>query len=414
MKPVCFVLPDGQGLGGVTVWAMDMARMTAERGHAASLLEHANPSVFWGEEVADSVVHIECAGKHPAWANIDEVAAYAHAYRQALPATFVPNYTEGSYAACARASKEDPTQMRVLGYVHTDQPYYYELVEHYDPLIHLFVAVSEEIATTLAARLPHRADDIRIRPYGVAAPSRLERSWSDVSSPLQLTFAGRLVREQKRITDLIPLVEQLHAQSVDFRLRIAGEGCDEQELRAGLEALGPQASAKVEFVGRVSQDQMQQIWRTTDVAILVSAYEGTSIAMLESMAHGCVPVVTRVSGTSKAIQNGRNGFVVGIGDMRSMARRIRFLAESRQKLEAMGRDAHQGVLQHHSISRYVDWFEALVEESWQREPRGWPSDRPLMPKVRCGSPKPVPISPWGRCKRFYGKVRRRLNLEPGP
>jgi len=54
--------------------------------------------------------------------------------------------------------------------------------------------------------------------------------------------------------------------------------------------------------------QVQKLWQTADVCVLVSEYEGTSVSMLEAMAAGCVPVVTKVSGTADVIQPGINGF----------------------------------------------------------------------------------------------------------
>ena len=385
-----------------------MARMTAARQLEPVLIEHVNPDVAWDQHVEGCIRHIQCDGRHPGWAEPQDVEHYFPTYKQALPATFVPNYTEGTYAACARASREAAADMRVLGFVHTDQPYYYDLVEHYDPLISLLVAVSDEVAASLAARLPHRAKDIRVKPYGVDVPEALARAWSDPADPLHVAYAGRLVQEQKNIVRIVPLVRDLLDRSLDFRLTIAGSGSDEAALREGLAELGPEALDKVEFVGRIAQEKMSQFWREADVSILVSDYEGTSISMLEAMANGCVPIVTDVSGTRATIEDGRNGFTVPVGDMRSMAERIAELAASRDRLSEMGLRAHSFVLQRHSIRDYVDWFEGLVQEAWQRSPRTWPDDRPLMPPRRCGAPPPTPITLWGRCIRFSGKVRRRL------
>ena len=99
---------------------------------------------------------------------------------------------------------------------------------------------------------------------------------------------------------------------------------------------------------------------------------------------------------------------VSAADARAMAERIAELAASRDRVSEMGLRAHSFVLQRHSIRDYVDWFEGLVQEAWQRSPRTWPDDRPLMPPRRCGAPPPTPITLWGRCIRFSGKVRRRL------
>ncbi|MCB0197739.1 MAG: glycosyltransferase family 4 protein, partial [Anaerolineae bacterium] len=118
-------------------------------------------------------------------------------------------------------------------------------------------------------------------------------------------------------------------------------------------------------------------WQASDICILVSEFEGTSISMLEAMALGCVPVVTRVSGTQNVIQFGINGFTVPVGDIVEMTRLIKLLEEDRSLLAKMGQNAHTTVLESYSYEQYVPWFLTLINEVWQQPPRYWPEGRPL-------------------------------------
>jgi glycosyltransferase involved in cell wall biosynthesis len=405
----CFVLPDGHGLGGVTTWSIKMAGLLARSGHAATVLEHVNPAVPWREEPEASVPWQLCHARHPGAARLDDVDDYLPHYLASLPAVLVPNYTHGAYAACAAASIRQTDALRVLAFAHADQDYYYELLARYEPIATLLVAVSEEIGERLRALFPHRRADVRVRPYGIDCASALQRAWSPPAATLRIAYAGRLVTAQKRVADLARLAAELESRSVDFVLDVYGVGVDEGALRAAIAALSATAQPRIRLRGRVPAAGMADVWRATDVAVLVSEYEGTSIAMLEAMAAGCVPVVTRVSGTRRAIDDGANGHVVPVGDMPAMADAIARLARDRERLAQMGRQAHARVRDQYAIADYEAWFAGIVAEAWRMPPRRWPADMPLLdePAVPAAGPAPQPYVRYS-LSRFLGKVARRL------
>ena len=59
-----------------------------------------------------------------------------------------------------------------------------------------------------------------------------------------------------------------------------------------------------------------------DVFALSSEYEGLSIALIEALALGKPAVVTDVGGLSEVIQDGRQGYVVPVGNPSALAYRI--------------------------------------------------------------------------------------------
>jgi hypothetical protein len=113
---------------------------------------------------------------------------------------------------------------------------------------------------------------------------------------------------------LLNLAAALEARSVPYYLRIAGSGPEEAGLRErGDELAALTGRRSIEFLGRVPHSDMAAVWQATDVCLLVSNYEGTSVAMLEAMANGSVPVVTDVSGTKAVVAHGENGFTFPVG-----------------------------------------------------------------------------------------------------
>jgi hypothetical protein len=209
---ISFVLPDGLCLSGAVTWSIELGKRLSQSGRSVTLVKHPDYGPRLSLSLPDTLQIVHCRNTiHPndIYITASDVIEYAEDYRSVLPAAVVPNWSPGAFAACAYLSQEDPTRLRVIGMAHADEAYYYHLLEFYEPLIHRFIAVSDEIAANLRTAIPHRAQDILVRPYAVRVPDSLNRSYSSGSEPLQIMYAGRLVEQQKRVSDLIKLARRL-------------------------------------------------------------------------------------------------------------------------------------------------------------------------------------------------------------
>jgi glycosyltransferase involved in cell wall biosynthesis len=383
-----FVLPRGAEPGGITTWSIQMAHALNAIGLEPKLLKHQALKGSQEDPIPAHVKTLACPGKAAWGVNWADVSDYLPTYAQALPGTFIPNWTFGTYAACALLSLTAADKMRVLGWAHSDDAIHYVWLKHYEPIIHRFVAVSAEIASQLQTLMPHRKDDIEVRPCAIDVPSQWTKTETTPNQPIRLMFAGRVQNQQKRVYDLFRLSRLLWQKGVDFRLDIVGDGSD----RAWLEnqftlLLGNRTQEVVTFFGNLPHADMPSHWQAADLCLLVSDFEGTSISMLEAMAQGCVPLVTQVSGTRAVIQEGVNGFTVPVGDMDAMANRIADLSADRARLMALSQAAHQTALTKFAFPDYLSWFIALNETVWQQAPRQWPLGKCWLPPEAAPYPK---------------------------
>ncbi len=381
-KNIIFVLPGGLSLSGVTTWSVEMCRRLVRLGKPTALVEHSNYNPKLDIDLPPKVHLVRCTDQiYPTILHLteDHLAGYIPAYRGVLPGIIIPNWSFGTYATCASIATDQPEALRIIGFAHADEADYYEWLAYYEPIIHRFVAVSQEIATNLTKILPHREQDIIVRPYAIDIPPSLNRNYSPAQEPLKLIYAGRISERQKRISDLLNLVEVLQKEQVNFQLRIIGDGRDKEILRRKIDLLDQEIQQRIKLEGCLSPDQMPDVWQSADIFILVSEYEGTSIAMLEAMAQGCVPVVTRVSGVAAVVQHKMDGFSVPVGDIGGMAQIIKVLDNDRQKLATLGARAQATIAVRFAYDEYIEWFQSMVAEVWQQPPRPWPAKRPLLP-----------------------------------
>lgn len=248
---------------------------------------------------------------------------------------------------------------------HNDIRAYYEPLTHYHPFIDVAVAVSAEIhRKIIAGGTP--SERVRQISYGVASLSRpdIEDRCSqprDSRLPLNIGYIGRVVQEQKRVMELVPLAEHLKRRGVLFQLHIVGDGSERAQLSETFAASG--AADCVKFWGWQSRERVQDLLRQMDVFLLMSDYEGLPVALLEAMGHGLAPVVSRIaSGNTELIRNEENGYLVEVGDIEGFVGRLEHLAGNTSSLRKIQRVAWD-TSQEFDISRMVDSYLECFEDA---------------------------------------------------
>ena len=97
----------------------------------------------------------------------------------------------------------------------------------------------------------------------------------------------------------------------------------------------------------------------------IADFEGRSITQLEAMVNGAVPIVTETSGTREDITEGLSGYIVELGNYRTMADKIEYLSENREKLRIMGQSAHDSVCPKCQREIHTQfWEEVLRKQEW--------------------------------------------------
>ena len=271
---------------------------------------------------------------------------------QMAPAILIPNYVWPLFFAGFEPG------IRCIGMCHADDvTQYYRPLSWYEPAIAKYIAVSSECRQRLAEHVPCRTEDIAMLPYGVRIPTSLDRTYQ--TKPLRLIYAGRVTQPQKRVWDFVPLAEHLLRAKVPFVFDIYGDGDEFEPLQRMMRARVP--AADVHFHGRVSHSEMAEKWLNHDIFLQVSDFEGTSVSMLEAMAHGVVPVVTAASsGIAGVINHQDNGFVVSVGDMAAMANLIAQLANNPALAPNVGRAAYC-TAQPYAMDLYATRFARIID-----------------------------------------------------
>ncbi len=244
----------------------------------------------------------------------------------------------------------------------------------------------------LAASVVREFDSVVVRGSNAAAYVRglgFERSlgvitgsvepraaWRDFHArSIDVAFVGRLT-EIKRPDRFIAVVAAIAAAVPGVRVAVIGDGPDASALHQQVIALG--LTETVCFMGQ--RADVDDLLAATRVFVLTSRSEGLSIAMLEAMAAGAVPVVADVGDLRDAIQPGENGFLIEQNDIAGYATAaIRLLTDEREWCVYSRHGRHSALMR--------SGTDAIAQQ-WRGHLRGVLQQQPASQAASASGPTP--------------------------
>jgi phosphatidylinositol alpha 1,6-mannosyltransferase len=208
--------------------------------------------------------------------------------------------------------------------------------------------------------VPNGIETDRFRP-GIAVPDWRMRCGFD-SEPL-LTYLGRLTVD-KGVHRFLDALEALPAEA-RFNAAIAGVGPEEGAVRRWI-ATRPRLKDRVRYLGPITESEKPALLAQSDVYVLPSISDTSSIAVLEAMASGVPCVVSNVGGPSAIVEDGRTGRVVPVDSPGPLAQALEELLAEPGNRRRLGRTARAWAQAEASIDvtarRFISLYELLLTE----------------------------------------------------
>ena len=161
-------------------------------------------------------------------------------------------------------------------------------------------------------------------------------AWGISPAETVVLLARRLV-EKNGVTVFAEAVTKL--RNKDARIVFAGDGDERSHVEAILRA--GDSLERCVFLGNVPNTTMPDIYRASDISVLPSFMEATSITGLESMATGLPLVGTNVGGIPALINDEATGLIVEPHDADALANSIDRLIDDAALRQRLGQAARQ-------------------------------------------------------------------------
>lgn len=176
-----------------------------------------------------------------------------------------------------------------------------------------------------------------------------------------ITAMGRL-NSQKGFDTLIKAFSIVNKKNSSYILKIFGEGSDRDTLQNLIDNLN--LHDYVQLCGTKS-DAINDV-ANSKIFVMSSRYEGMPNALIEAMATGTACISTDCKfGPSELIDDGKNGLLVPVDDVETLAEKILFLIENDSARENMEKEAMKirNKLDANTIyKKYYDYFMGVKNE----------------------------------------------------
>lgn len=205
--------------------------------------------------------------------------------------------------------------------------------------------------------------EIDVIPWGLKEP-HYERAGREKlgldNDDFVITAIGRLVK-RKGLEYLVHAVAM--SQIPAIKVLLIGDGPEKDGLKSLAEESG--IGKQVILCGAVSEEKKFQYLEASDIFALPSLHEGFGIVFLEAMHCGLPIITTDTGGQTDFIMDGRNGFLVPVGDSETLAARIKELYENHDLRKSMSANNLEDIKRFTiaaTAQRYEDRFELAQRE----------------------------------------------------
>jgi glycosyltransferase involved in cell wall biosynthesis len=194
-------------------------------------------------------------------------------------------------------------------------------------------------------------------PYGVHEDKNIKEK--NIDNILRIAWVGRLDNEQKRVSDLVKIMEKLEVNDIGYKLSIAGDGPAkillEEELKKEIR------KSKVELVGFLNKKKLSLFYRDHDILLITSEWETGPIVAWEAMLSGLVLVSSTYVGSrlEGALINEETALLFPIGSNEAAVEQLSRLVDPRLR-EKLSKNAQQMARSRYSLSiSLVTWEQAF-------------------------------------------------------
>jgi glycosyltransferase involved in cell wall biosynthesis len=254
------------------------------------------------------------------------------------------------------------------------------------------------------AVLERRPNGVLVRsiPYGIPIPESVAKR---PNGQLRLAYVGRLVEDQKRISEVTHGLCRAVREVPGTEALIYGDGPDRATVEQILREEG--SGLPIQLVGFVENDQILKHLLECHAVVLLSDHEGLGLSLLEGMASGVVPIGLRgAPGVTEFVVDGLTGLLVGDrGD--DFVAAVRRLREDPALWERLTRSARAKVEADYSekvcADRWQELFHELVNSSGPRKPLRIPRQLHLPPVHRALTQ--LDRRPHQEARRFASRLK---------
>lgn len=137
----------------------------------------------------------------------------------------------------------------------------------------------------------------------------------------------------------------------DYKLIVLGEGSERKNLERLIAELNLEDAVSLPEISGAWWEQAKRF----QMSVLSSNYEGMSNSLIEAMCIGASCISTKVCGSVDLIQDGKNGYLVDVGDIDAFCTCMNMLASDKELSMSFS---------HNSAKLYEELNSKAISAQW--------------------------------------------------
>lgn len=351
---VLFDCHNGLVMGGIELWIIDLCeQLLKDNKFNIGIISDAGRY-----DVSDQILEIvdKVNFNHREGFGIETFINIVRYLEQQMPFVVITSFPDIVLVAASILKRKYPDSVYIISVIHHGENEFFNANAIFMNQVNKYIGVSEDIKGELLKRkVPE--EKILSMTCPVKCEDKLMRGYRE-NGIIHIGYAGRLVVYKKRMDLLIKLIKELEKKNINYVFEIAGEGTYREEMEKFIRE--NKLDKKVLFLGRIAREDIFDFWKRQDVCVNISDCEGRCISKMEGMSAGAIPIVTDVIGMREDITDGINGYIVPMGDYKSIAEKIEYLYLNCEKLPIMGKCAHEEIRKKCKMSDHVRFWEKVL------------------------------------------------------
>jgi glycosyltransferase involved in cell wall biosynthesis len=143
---------------------------------------------------------------------------------------------------------------------------------------------------------------------------------------------------RKGIKYSIPALENILRRFDNVKMSFLGTGCPKSEVLSNFSA---DVRHKITVIPTYHHEALPDLLKTHQIKLFPTLSEGFSLALIETMACGLVPITTSTPGLIEVVQDRQNGILIPPRNSQAIENALEELILNRSQLDRMRRNAYQ-------------------------------------------------------------------------
>ncbi|WP_396196732.1 glycosyltransferase [Flavobacterium sp.] len=167
------------------------------------------------------------------------------------------------------------------------------------------------------------------------------------------------VDKNKGIFELIDACRLLKKDKINFKLTIAGNGNEFDEVKRKIELYN--LENEISLYGWALNSDKVKLLKRSNIFVLPSYYEGYPNSLIEAMASSNACIATNVGSIPDIIENGINGYLINPQNTIELYEKLRELLLDRKKIEILSLNAKQTIIKNNTSEIFTNKMRSILK-----------------------------------------------------